>query len=400
MFCAFLTLDKGLKNRPNVQMDVNARYPSLSDLRARARKRLPYFVWEFLDSGTGMDATKARNRAAFDAIELVPSILKGELEYDTTARLLGHDYALPLGIAPVGMSGLIWPDAERILARTATDAGIPYTLSTVASQTPEDVSGAIDDKAWFQLYPPRDPGILKDMLRRAKAAGFSTLVMTVDLAVASRRERQQRSGLTTPPRLTPRLLAQIARRPAWALAMARQGMPRMRMVDDYLPDITGQPSNQHAGYMIRIAPNWEYLRTVRDAWQGSLIIKGVMQVEDATRLENEGVDALWVSNHGGRQFDAAPAPLNVLPGIRKATKLPLILDGGVESGLDILRALTLGADFVMMGRGWHYALAALGSAGPAHLAHILREDLVSNMGQLGIRTPFEILKPPAAQDLE
>lgn len=372
---------------------MNAHYPALSDLRDRARKRLPHFVWEFLDSGTGMDNAKARNRAAFDAVELMPTILKGELEYDTATQFLGHDYALPIGIAPVGMSGLIWPDAERILARTAANAGLPYTLSTVASQTPEDVSYATDDKAWFQLYPPRDPDILKDMLRRAKAAGFSTLVMTVDLGVASRRERQQRSGLTTPPRLTPRLLAQIARCPAWALGMANQGMPRMRMVDDYLPNIHGQPSNQHAGYMIRIAPDWDYLRAVRDLWDGPLIIKGVLRADDAKRLEGEGIDSIWISNHGGRQFDAAPAPLSALPDIRKATKLPLILDGGMESGLDVLRAIALGANFVMMGRGWHYALAALGNTGPAHLVHILREDLVANMGQLGIRTPFEVSKP-------
>ncbi|WP_120502455.1 alpha-hydroxy acid oxidase [Roseovarius sp. EL26] len=370
-------------------MDLNARYPALSDLRARARKRLPHFVWEFLDSGTGLDAAKARNRASFDAIELTPAILRGELKYSTGTSFLGHDYALPVGIAPVGMSGLIWPDAERILARAATQANIPYTLSTVASQTPEDVSDVIDDKAWFQLYPPRDQDVLKDMLLRAESAGFSALVMTVDIPVASRRERQQRSGLTTPPRLTPRLLTQIARCPTWALGMARQGMPRMRMIDDYLPDVSGQPSNQHAGYMMRTAPDWDYLRTVRDLWGGHLIIKGVLRAEDAKPFEAEGVDAIWISNHGGRQFDAAPAPINVLPKIRTATKLPLILDGGIESGLDVLRALTLGADFVMLGRGWHYALAALGPKGPAHLAHILREDLLANMGQLGIRTPFE-----------
>ena len=390
MFHIIPTLDNRLKNRPNVQMDLNARYPALSDLRTRARKRLPHFVWEFLDSGTGLDAAKARNRAAYDAVEMTPAILKGELEYNTNTTFLRHEYALPVGIAPVGMSGLIWPDAERILARIAAKLDIPYTLSTVASQTPEALSCCIDEKAWFQLYPPRDPDILKDMLRRAKSAGFSALVMTVDIPVASRRERQQRSGLTTPPQLTPHLMAQIARCPAWALGMARQGMPRMRMIDDYLPDVSGQPSNQHAGYMMRTAPDWDYLRAVRDLWNGPLIIKGVMRAEDAIQLETEGIDAIWISNHGGRQFDAAPAPLTVLPDIRKATTLPIILDSGIESGLDMLRAIALGADFVMMGRGWHFALAALGSKGPAHLAEILREDLIANMGQLGIRSPCEI----------
>jgi L-lactate dehydrogenase (cytochrome) len=222
------------------------------------------------------------------------------------------------------------------------------------------------------------------MINRVRAAGFSTLVMTVDVPSGSRRERQARSGLTQPPRLTPRLLAQIATRPAWALGLARLGMPRMPFIDDYAPMTKGLPSNAHIGYLLRTSPDWDYLRWVRDAWDGPMMVKGVLNPEDAARLEHEGIDAIWISNHGGRQFDAAPATIEALPAIRSVTTLPLILDSGVESGLDILRAIALGADYVMMGRGWHYALAALGAKGPAHLADILREDLKANMGQLGL----------------
>lgn len=365
-------------------MSLAARYPALADLRGRARARLPRFVWEFLDSGTGAETTATRNRAALDRVQLLPRALAGEIEATTEVQFLGETHDLPVGIAPVGMSGLIWPDAEPILARAAAQAGIPYCLSTVASRTPEDLRDAVGAHAWFQLYPPRDPDIRADMLNRARAAGFGTLVLTVDVPVASRRERLQRSGLTQPPRLTPRLLAQVATRPAWAWGMARRGMPRMRLIDDYAPATRGLSSTAHAGYLLRTAPDLGYLRWLREHWQGPLIVKGVLDPDAARLIEAEGADAIWVSNHAGRQFDGAPTAIEMLPAIRAATALPLIFDSGVEGGLDILRAFALGADMTMMGRGWHYALAALGAAGPAHLAAILRADLLANMGQLGL----------------
>jgi L-lactate dehydrogenase (cytochrome) len=371
-------------------MDLHARYPALSDLRARARTRIPRFIWEYLDSGTGVEATTARNRIMLDRVRLSPSILHGEFDADIGATLLGRSHALPVGIAPVGMSGLIWPDAERHLARAATAAGIPYTLSTVASRSPEEVAPHLGGDGWFQMYPPRDEGIRADMLRRARDAGVRVLVLTVDVPVGSRRERQARSGLTQPPRLTPRLMAQVVRCPAWAAGMARMGMPRMRMIDDYAGQTKGLPSNRHAGYLLRTSPDRDYLRWLREAWDGPLVVKGVLRADDAAMLEHEGVDAIWISNHAGRQFDAAPATIEVLPAIRQATSLPLIMDGGVEGGLDILRAMALGADFVMMGRGWHVALAALGEKGPAHLADILAEDLRANMGQLGTRALTDV----------
>jgi len=364
-------------------MSLHAKYPALSDLRARAQARVPRFVWEYLDSGTGSEATKTRNRIMLDRVRLSPSILHGEFEPDISATLLGRTHDLPVGIAPVGMSGLIWPDTERHLARAATAAGIPYTLSTVASRTPEEVGPNLDGNGWFQMYPPRDPEIRADMLARARKAGFRVLVLTVDVPVNSRRERQVRSGLTQPPRLTPRLMAQVARRPVWAMGMARMGMPRMRLIDDYAGKTSAMSSTQHAGYLLRTSPDRDYLRRLREAWDGPMVVKGVLRGDDAAMLEREGVDALWISNHAGRQFDAAPATIEVLPGIREATTLPLIMDGGIEGGLDILRAIALGADFVMMGRGWHFALAALGEKGPAHLADILAADLRANMGQLG-----------------
>ncbi|TCL08218.1 L-lactate dehydrogenase (cytochrome) [Shimia isoporae] len=372
-------------------MDLHAKYPALSDLRSKAQSRIPKFVWEYLDSATGDERTKARNRAKLDEILFHPSILHGDITPDTSVDLLGQRYPLPVGMAPIGMSGLMWPNAEFSLARAAAAEGVPYCISTVATKTPEEMTPYLGENAWFQLYPPRDEGIRKDLLGRAKAAGFSTLVLTVDVPTASRRERQIRSGLTTPPRLTPRLLAQVAMRPAWALATARAGMPRMKLIDDYAEEVSGLSSTAHAGYLLRTSPDWDYLKWLRDHWDGPFVVKGVMRPGDAQRLDAAGVDALWLSNHAGRQFDASPATIEALPAIRAATNLPLIVDSGFETGLDILRALALGASFVFMGRGFHYALCALGDAGPAHLLDILRQDLAANMGQLGAET-FDDLK--------
>ncbi|MEX3014829.1 alpha-hydroxy acid oxidase [Gymnodinialimonas hymeniacidonis] len=370
-------------------MDLHSRYPALSDLKARGRRRIPHFVWEYLDSATGAEATARRNRTALDAILLQPAALLGEVAPSLSTRFLGRDYPVPFGIAPVGMSGLIWPEAELLLARHAARAGIPYGLSTVATVVPETIGPKVADQGWFQMYPPKAPEIRDDMLSRAKAAGFHTLVLTVDVPAASRRERQTRGGLVQPPRLTPRLLAQVALCPAWALGIQASGMPRMRLMDSYAEDLLEKgplPSTAHVGYLLRAAPDWDYVAALRDRWDGAFILKGVTEPEVAKRAEAEGIDAIWVSNHAGRQFDGAPGAADALPEMRSATTLPLIFDSGIEGGLDVIRAIALGADFVMMGRAWHYALGALGREGPAHWHDILVKDMESNMAQIGARS--------------
>ena len=377
-------------------MTLHNSYPAICDLKSRACRRIPHFVWEYLDSATGNEATQARNRTALDKVLFHPSILHGEFTPDLSTTFLSKTYPLPVGIAPVGMSGLIWPEAETFLAQTAAKEGIPYGLSTVATQTPEDLAPHIGDQGWFQIYPPRDADIRADMLKRAKDAGFHTLVMTVDVPVASRRERQTRGGLQQPPRLTPRLAIQAAQCPAWLMGIRKTGMPRMKLMDSYASQQSALPSTQHVGYLLRTSPDWDYVQKLRDAWDGPLIIKGVSRAQDATALEKEGVDALWVSNHAGRQFDGGLATIETLPEVRAATSLPLIMDSGIEGGLDVIRAIASGADFVMLGRAFHYSLGALGAVGPAHLLDILRQDMIANMGQLGAKTLKDLKNQLAA----
>ena len=259
-------------------------------------------------------------------------------------------------------------------------------MSTVATATPEDVASNLDDMGWFQMYPPRDEAIRNDMLKRVKDAGFKALIVTIDVPAPSRRERQIRGGLRQPPQITPRILSHVALCPSWAIKTALNGRPRMKMIEAYgkaaMEEWSSRPSNNHIGYLLRTAPDHEYINLLRDKWDGLLIVKGVMCPQDVVPLETLGVDAAWGSNHAGRQFSGSPSAIQMLPEIRTATNLPLIFDSGINGGLDMMRAIALGADFVMMGRAWHYAIGAIGEAGPKHLHDMLVDDLKSNMIQI------------------
>ena len=382
--------------------DLDFRFPALSDLRHRAAQRLPRFAFEYLDSATGSEAGARRNRAALDRVGFRPAILSGDVQLDLTRSFLGRTWTLPLGVAPVGMSGLIWPRAEDILSRRASAAGLPFCLSTVSSSTPEAIAPNLDaDNGWFQLYAPGDPEVLKDMLERVHTAGFSALVLTLDVPGESRRERQRRAHLSIPPQFTPEIIGSVLSHPGWALRMLGAGVPRMPFPEAYIAP--GQSSANrfvHAGRVIRGYPDWAYLERLRALWPGTLMVKGVQDPDDVPRLLGTGVDVLWVSNHAGRQFEAGPATIDSLPAIRAAAgeDVPIICDSGIDSGLDILRALARGADFVMLGRAFHYALGALGERGVDHLLHILRADMIANMQQIGARSlddlPARLLPSP------
>lgn len=305
---------------------------------------------------------------------------------------MGKNYEMPFGIAPIGMSGLIWPDAERILARAAAEASIPYCLSSMAARTPEETGPLAQGMGWFQLYMPKSSEIRDDILRRVQDAQFDTLVLTLDVPGESRRERQRRAHLSVPMRITPSLIASILVKPYWALGMMRMGPPRMKLAEGYLNKTEKLNRYQNAAKVINGYPSWDDIATIRKRWKGKLVAKGVLDPETALRLKDLGVDAVWVSNHGARQFDGGPASITMLPAIREAVgaDVGVLFDSGISGGLDILRALSLGADFVFLGRAFHYALGALGHRGPSHLIDILRADLVSNMKQIGARNFDEL----------
>ena len=366
-------------------MDLDLTHPAIADLRRTARRRLPRFAFEYLDSATGRERTAQRNRAGLDAVLFRPGVMAGKISPDLGTRFLGRDYSLPVIMAPIGMAGSIWPGAEAMMARAAGRHGLAFCLSNVAAAQPEDTGPLAQGNGWFQHYPVKDDAVRRDMLARARAAGFHTLVVTVDVPAESRRERQRRAHLAMPPKLSPRLVAEVMRSPGWALAMLRHGAPRMRFCEDYV-DAKGAAAFAHAGKLLRQYPDRSDIRHLRAIWDGPLVVKGILRPEDAIWLRDEGADAIWVSNHGGRQFDGSGAAIDALPPIREALgpDMPIIFDSGVEGGLDILRALALGADMVAMGRGFLYALSAFGEAGLDHLVHILTADIITNMAQIGV----------------
>ena len=367
-------------------MDLDLSHPSIEDLRQAARKRIPKFAFEYLDSATGRELGLKTNRDALDAIGFMPSVLCGRTKAELQTKLLGQTFDLPFGIAPIGMAGMMWAGAERMLAQAAVAHNIPFSLSSVAVASPEDVAPHIGNNGWFQHYPVKSAELRRQMLPRIKAAGFHTLIITVDVPQESRRERQRRANLTVPPKADLRTIIEMAQCPSWCLAHLREGiMPRMRFFDDYVPQ-RGRESFTHAGALIRGIPDWRYLQELRREWDGNLVVKGVLRPEDATRMVAEGADCIWVSNHSGRQFEAAPAVIDQLPKIRDAVgpDVPLIYDSGVAWGMDVMRALAKGADFVMVGRAFQFAVAAFGARGIDHLVHILKADIEANMSQLGV----------------
>ena len=354
--------------------------------------RVPHFAWEYLDSGTGEDAAVSRNRAALDGILFHQRVFAGKLEPKLGVELFGQRFEVPFGIAPVGSSGMIWPGAEAALARLAAAKGLPYTLSTVATREPEEIGPLAGGRGWFQLYTPGRDEVRTDLLKRARDAGFSAVVVTVDVPLSSRRERQRRAGLTVPPSLGVNSLFQMGICPAWLMGTLRVGMPRFRTLERYIPTRNLADVTRRLAQDLHSQPDWSLLDDLRRDWDGPVILKGIMGPEDAVRAQDAGVDAVWVSNHGGRQTDGARAAIYALPEVRAAVgeTYPLLFDSGVRCGLDIARALACGADMVMLGRAFLYGLGALGAPGARHVYEILREDLVNTMGQVGVNEPGKL----------
>lgn len=352
---------------------------NLADVREIARRALPRIAFDFIDGGADDEVCLRRNREAFQRYRLLPRYLVDVAKRDQSTELLGRRYASPIGIAPTGLAGLFCPDADRLLARAAGAANIPFLLSSASNGALEDVIREAPEHVWFQFYFTTDAAINADLVRRARAAGTRVLVISVDVPVNSNRERNKRNGFTRPFRMTPSIVMQGLAHPAWVIRYLRTGgIPMMRNWQPYAPP--GASAAQVADMYGTMTPapmvKWSYIERVREEWSGPLVVKGLMHPDDAKRAAEIGVDALVISNHGGRQLDAAPASIAALSAIARAVgaQTEVLMDGGVRSGTDLFKALALGARGVLAGRPWVWALAAQGEAGVTRLlAHWQRE---------------------------
>ncbi len=366
--------------------DLLDKYPRVSDMMNAAKRRMPHFAAEYLFAGTGYDEALENNRKVFNQIFLVPKYLKGTVIPNLKTKLFDHEYDSPFGMAPVGMTSLMWPGAEVALSKMSVKNNIPFALSTVACASVEEIGKHLNGQGWFQLYPPADKAIRNDLLKRAKNAGFKTLVVTADIPASSRRERLRMAGVSVPPKNNLRTFFQAAICPSWALGTLKNGIPAFGTMDQYSNgDWNGNAKSKagFAGSQMQRFLDWDYLKEVRDIWKGPIILKGLMHEYDVIKAIKI-VDAIYLSNHGGRQIDIAPSPLQMLPEIRKkiGPKFPIIIDSGFYSGQDISKGLMLGADFIMTGRPFIIGLAALGHKGANHVHDILKDELSNVMEQI------------------
>lgn len=370
------------------------KYPRIADMKKRALKRMPHFAAEYLFSGTGYDRAMDHNQEILKNIFLTPRYLKGTVEANLKTKLFDREYDAPFGIAPVGMTSLIWPGAEISLAKLANRVNIPYTLSTVACASIESVGKYLDNKGWFQLYPPQDKDVRDDLLKRAHDSGYQVLVITSDIPASSRRERLRMAGVSVPPKINLRTIYQAAISPFWSLGVIKNGMPHFATMDKYQKSQGNKKVKKgYAGSQMNRYLDWEYLEEVREIWKGPIVLKGLMDNRDALKAKDY-VDAIYLSNHGGRQLDLAPSPLQVLPRIRKdlGNDFPILIDSGFYSGQDVVKGLMLGADFVMIGRPFMIGVAALGSKGASHAHYIIKDEIENIMEQVCAKNIKELKK--------
>ncbi|MEY5097713.1 MAG: hypothetical protein RJA36_432 [Pseudomonadota bacterium] len=358
----------------------------IEDLRRLARKRVPRMFYDYVDSGSWTESTYRANQADFQEIKFRQRVAVNMEGRSTRTKLVGQDVAMPVALAPTGLTGMQHADGEILAARAARRFGVPFTLSTMSICSIEDVAGQAGPGFWFQLYMMRDRAFIERLLGRARDAGCPALVLTLDLQIAGQRHKDIRNGLSTPPRLTLANLLDFATRPRWALGML--GTKR-RQFGNIVGHVSGvdDMGSLAAWTASQFDPtlDWDTVRWIRQRWDGKLILKGILDAEDARLALGSGADALIVSNHGGRQLDGAPSSIRALPAIVDAVgdRIEVHMDGGVRSGQDLLRARALGARGCHVGRAFLYGLGALGEAGVTRCLELLHKELDTTMALCG-----------------
>ena len=359
---------------------------NLDDLRKLARRRLPKVCYDFIEGGLDDEEGIARSEDAFKQYRLVPRYGLDVSVRDQSTSVFGRTYAGPVGIAPTGGAGLFRRGGDMMLAEAARGANVPFIMSGAATASLEDLGRLAPEHGWYQLYVARDRKISEDMIRRVADAGLSTLVITVDVPVGSNRERNRRNGFVRPLKLTLKTKLEACLHPAWMVEFMRLGPPMLSNWQAYAPN--GASAPDVATFVATQMPTpllWPDIESFRRLWKGNLVLKGIMHPDDATRAAAIGVDGIMVSNHGARQLDRAPAPIEVLPAIHAAVgdKMTVMYDGGIRRGSDVITALCLGARFVFVGRPTLYGVAAGGCAGAAHALGIFRNEIDLTMAQMG-----------------
>jgi (S)-mandelate dehydrogenase len=376
----------------------------VADFRAQARRRLPRLVFDYLEGGADDEVALKRNRRAIDLLCLRPSALVDVSHVDASIELFGQRHPLPLVIAPTGLNGLFWPDGDLALAHAAAAANIPFTMSSASNARLERVPAEAGGVNWFQLYVMGERKAAERMMARAYNSGYTALMLTVDVPVGGHRERDLRNGFKLPFKISPRLALDLALHPRWLTGLMRGGMPNFVNLADADSGETSEASiKAQAALLARSLDRtlvWENLSWIRRHWPGTLMLKGILNPEDARLAMAHGIDGLIVSNHGGRQLDAAQASIEVLPEIIAAVhgRLPVLVDGGFRRGTDIVKALALGARAVLLGRATLYGLAADGEGGASAVLQLLGEDILRTMALMGtpsVRdlTPERVIRP-------
>ena len=372
---------------PVPRMAWDGRAWSIDDLRTLARRRIPRAIFDQFDGAAEDEIALRENRDAFRRRRLLPKVLVDVSKVDTRTTILGHTSALPLVIAPTGAVGFGRRGGDVMIARAASAFDIPYTLSTSATASIEQIAEAAPGRHWFQAYILQDREFTYKLIDRARAAGYDAVMITVDLPVGGKRERDYHNDFSIPFRYTPRNLMDFASRPRWALDMLARGIPVMENLRGFIPKVhTAKGIASTAGRNYDPSFDWTGLQAIRDHWRGKLIVKGIVRADDAERAVRLGVDAIVVSNHGGRQLDASVATLDLLPGIVSAVagRCSVMVDGGVRRGSDIVKAVALGADAVLAGRPALYGVFAAGEKGAQRALEILAEELTRTMQLCGI----------------
>ena len=366
-------------------LKFNPDYPSMDDLRNKAMKRIPKFAFEYLDGGCNEDVSIARNTADIREVQLQPRYLRNEGISSTKTKIMGMEFDAPFGIAPVGLQGLMWPNSPQILAKAAHQHNIPFILSTVTTMDIEKASELTEGNAWFQLYNPAEDALRDDIINRAEAAGCPVLVLLCDVPTFGYRPRDIRNGLALPPKMSITNILQILGKPTWAYNTLKYGQPTFETLKPYTPE--GLNLKQLGQFMDRTFSgrlNEERIKPIRDKWKGKLVLKGVASEQDTLDAIRLGFDGIIVSNHGGRQLDAAESTINSLQNITKkySDQIEIMMDSGLRSGPDIARAMACGAKFTFMGRSFLYGCGALGYEGGDHTISILKTQFKQVMDQL------------------